>query len=133
MRSDREKNKVKVLQEFIKDPLKSMEEIGNAVGINKGTVSRIMPELQQEATKVAKIQEILESDLNILKNSQKHLERITLEGKELDGTIVKGRDLTYIGEASAKRYSLLAGNATDEQGGLNINIVNFGDNTTSSI
>ena len=131
MRSDKKKTVDKLAAILIKNPIQTQEELASQLGVDHSTISRAMPFVQEITQKDSRIQALTEDDYQIVRLTQAETKN-RLEDEEKKSKI-NARDLTYIGDVAARRYSLLVGNATDEQGGLNINIVNFGDNTTSSI
>ncbi len=130
MRIDKQRNIDKIAAELIKDPMQTQEEIAAKTGVSHATVSRALGEVSKLVQKDDRIVALTDDDFEIVRLTQ----RLTLEklnGEEAEKT--RAKDLAYIGDVSAKRYSLLQGSATDEKGGLHINIINFADYTSPQV
>ena len=117
MRTDAKRNLKKVATEILKDPLQTQREIASKIDIGKSSTNRAIIEMGQNGTidRTATIISIEEKDLEIVTLGQK----IILE-KLKDKEVLKKTGLGELStalEKSQKRYSILAGETTDEQGG----------------
>ena len=111
---NRQRTAEKVAAAYAKNPLASQMQIAKVAGVDQGTVSRIMPSLP--LLKDERIRQITDKDYKVVQLTLKHTIDI-LEDPDKYVNIT-ARDLAYIGEVSARRYSLLSGAATDAKGGL---------------
>jgi DNA-binding MarR family transcriptional regulator len=117
-RADKAKNVDKVIAEIVKNPLRTQREIAESTGLGNGTVARAMKDVEQNgAAKEKRIVSLTDADFRIVQLTQKHTEAKLVDAEE--SKKISARDLAYIGDVSAKRYSLLMGNVTDTKGGLN--------------
>ena len=106
----------KVAMELIKNPLATQEEISLNIGVHRSNVSRSMKKAQEIAPKDERVINLTDTDFKILRLTQKET-IVRLEDREARKEI-NSRDLTYIGDVAAKRYTIFRGEITDAQGGL---------------
>lgn len=112
-RSDKEKNRIKVIAEVIKDPLASEREIAERVWLWKTTIHEHLQEIPN-TTKSDHIEAIIAKDLDIVNLAQEELQR-RLKDKAWD---ISTRDIIASADVSAKRYSLFKWDATDKNWGV---------------
>lgn len=135
MRSDAKRNLKKVATELAKDPLATRDSIAKKTGLSQGNVSDKLTKVD-ESLKIDKTDDVI----RIAKADLKHLELI--QGIELDHLInyadrankeefFKPTDLkaiSDIAEKKQKRYSILMGSKTDDNGGeKEIKVVSYSD------
>lgn len=113
MRSDKEKNQLKVIKEIVKNPLASQRDIASNTKLWKTTVQEHLKELPN-TTKSDHIETILKKDLQIVNLAQQILQD-RLEAKPDD---ISTRDIIASADVSAKRYSLFKWDATDKEWGM---------------
>lgn len=107
-RVDKERNKAKVLWAVLKKPLADQRTIAKDAGVWKWTVCRHLQDLGQNGAKNKAIEEIIAVDAQIVAIAQwVILDRLQNPDKE------KTRDIISAADTSAKRYSLFAWDATD--------------------
>lgn len=119
-RSDKLKNKTKIIKEIIKDPLQSQRDIAKKTNLWKTTVQEHLKDLPN-TTKNDHIEKILEKDLNIVNLAQEELERRLWDPEKLEK--IATRDIIASADVSAKRYSLFKGDATNSDWWLKTQIV----------
>lgn len=117
-RSDKERNKTKIMAEVAKDPLASQREIAKKAKVWKSTVQEHLKDLPN-SVKSDHIERILEKDLNIVDLAQKELERRLKDNAKDLAT----RDIIASADVSAKRYSLFKWDVTDKDWGIKDNRV----------
>lgn len=113
IRSDKEKNKLKVIKEVAENPMASEREIAKKVWISPSTAHEHIKDLPN-SSKSEHIEKMLEKDLNIVDLAQKELER-RLKDQAQD---ISTRDIIASADVSAKRYSLFKWDATDKDWGM---------------
>ncbi len=117
MRTDAKKNLRKVAGAVAKDPLKTTDEIAKEIGLSHGNVHDKLTKLDK-IDKNADIVSICDADIDIVKEGQK----LTSRWIKGFGKSIPRRDdintMTTAMRESQKRYSVFAGNVTDEKGGL---------------
>ncbi|PZM87417.1 MAG: hypothetical protein DLD55_01480 [candidate division SR1 bacterium] len=114
-RADSQKNKKAVALAVAKNPTASTRELAKIAGVSKGTVSNKLGELGQ--IKDEAILGVCEKDMEIVIKAQKEILRRLDNENEVKR--MKTTEISSVAEASAKRYSLFRGSATDASGGLN--------------
>lgn len=115
-RSDKEKNKTKIIREVIKDPLQSQRDIADKVWMSVSTVNSHIRDLPK-SNKNEHIDKIIKKDLEIVDIATDIL-KWRLEKADDEGSKMSTRDIIASADVSAKRYSLFKWNATDEDWGL---------------
>lgn len=113
MRSDKEKNKIKVMKEVAENPMASQREIAEKVWVSVSTVNEHIKDLPN-SNKSEHIETILKKDLQIVNLAQQILQD-RLEAKPDD---ISTRDIIASADVSAKRYSLFKWDATDKEWGM---------------
>ncbi|MBB1578948.1 MAG: MarR family transcriptional regulator [candidate division SR1 bacterium] len=114
-RADSQRNRKAVALAVAKNPNATMSEIAKNTGLSKSTVQTKLNELGN--IKDEAILGICDKDLEIVNLAQ----GIILDKLKDKKTIskMKASEVSQVAEASAKRYSLFRGSATDTSGGLN--------------
>lgn len=117
MRSDAKKNLQKVAAAALKDPLANQRDIAEATGQSLGSVNDKLNKLEQSGliNRTEAVVDIEDKDLEIVELSQKHM---IAWMKEL--TSPKREDVSVLNQTareSQKRYSMLSGGNTDNEGG----------------
>lgn len=121
-RSDKLRNRAKVIKATLQNPLKSQREIAKQVWVSKGTVSNVQQELGQTWPKDDRILWICEADLEIIRLWQK-----IIADKLNDKKYVKKMRASEVSQVIAentRRYTLLKWDATDEQGWIKQVLIN---------
>lgn len=113
MRSDKERNKTKIIAEIAKNPFASEREIAESVWVSPSTAHDHLKDLPK-SSKSEHIETILKKDLQIVNLAQKILQD-RLEEKPDD---ISTRDIIASADVSAKRYSLFKWDATDKEWGM---------------
>lgn len=121
-RSDKLKNRAKVIKATLKNPLKSQREIAKETWVNAATVCRNQKELQQTATKDDRILWICDADLEIIKLWQKIIQDKLNDKKTVKK--MKASEVSQVIAENTRRYTLLRWNATDENGWIKKVLVN---------
>jgi len=121
-RSDKLRNRAKVIKATLKNPLASQREIAKQQWVSHETVNRIQKEMWQTVTKDDRILGICDKDLEIIKKWQEVI------AKKLNNPkAVQKMRLWEISTAlaeSTRRYTLLKWDATDEQGWIKQVLIN---------
>lgn len=121
-RSDKLKNRAKVIKATLKNPLKSQREIAKQVWVSKGTVSNVQHELGQSWPKDDRILWICDADLEIIKLWQKIIQDKLNDKKTVKN--MKASEVSQVIAENTRRYTLLRWNATDENGWIKKVLVN---------
>lgn len=122
-RADKAKNVDKVAAELVKNPLASEREIAKATGVGKSSVNRAKEQVGRGGAsgKDKRIIALTELDYELTyKCMAEQLRRI-----DRDPEKINNGDIIRMAEASAKRYSLFRGEATDDRGGLKVSVIDF--------
>ena len=122
-RSDKLRNRAKVIKATLQNPLASQREIAKQQWVSHETVNRVQKEMWQTVTKDDRILWICEADLAIIKLWQK-----IIADKLNDKKYVKKMRASEVSQVIAentKRYSLFKWDATDEQGWIKQVLVNI--------
>ena len=115
MRKDAKKNLKKVATAAIKDPLKTEREIAKEAGVSKGTAHNMLGKLGQSIDRSSTIVAIEETDLElvtILQSKMLEWARNLGDPKKDDVAVAN-----QVARESQKRYSMLSGENTNEEGG----------------
>lgn len=125
-RSDKIKNKAKVIAAKLANPLASEREVAKRAWVGNGTAHRIGKEIEQNGatidnSKIDAIEKIIQKDLTIVELAQAELEK-RLKHKPGD---MSARDIISSADTSAKRYSLFKWSATDDEWWLKEQAVNI--------
>lgn len=113
-RVDAQKNKAKIVKEILKDPLKTQREIAKETWLWKTTVQEHKKSLK--TTKDDRIIGICDKDIDIVRLSQKEIERRLLDNEEKKK--ISARDISSIAKDSSARYTIFRWEITDESGWL---------------
>jgi len=121
-RSDKLRNRAKVIKATLKNPLASQREIAKQQWVSDRTVWRVQSEMSQNVAKDDRILWICDKDLEIIKKWQEVI------AKKLNNPkAVQKMRLWEISTAlaeSTRRYTLLKWDATDEQGWIKQVLIN---------
>lgn len=115
MRTDAKKNLKKVATEVLKDPLASRDEIARRTGLSQGNVSDKLTKIDENIDRTSTVVRIADKDLTLVEMAQLKAEEWLQELRE-----VKREDVNtanQVARESQKRYSVLMGKNTDDQGG----------------
>lgn len=121
-RSDKLRNRAKVIKATLQNPLKSQREIAKEQWVSDRTVWRVQAEMSQNVAKDDRILWICEADLEIIKLWQK-----IIADKLKDKKYVKKMRASEVSQVLAentRRYTLLKWDATDEQGWIKQVLIN---------
>ena len=121
-RSDKLKNRAKVIKATLKNPLKSQREIAKEQWVSDRTVWRVQAEMSQNVAKDDRIIWICDKDLEIIKLWQAELERRLKDKKALSK--MRSWEISQVLAENTRRYTLLRWNATDENGWIKKVLVN---------
>lgn len=121
MRQDRQKTTALIAREVLKNPTAPNRVIAKNTGISERTVERRKSDVTEIVGKDSRILGILDCDINIVAIAQEKIENKLDDEEQVKN--MSARDLAYISDVSAKRYSLLAGSVTDSKGGLNAQVL----------
>ena len=121
-RSDKLKNRAKVIKATLKNPLKSQREIAKEQWVSDRTVWRVQAEMSQNVAKDDRIIWICDKDLEIIKLWQAELERRLKDKKALSK--MRSWEISQVIAENTRRYTLLRWNATDENGWIKKVLVN---------
>lgn len=115
-RSDKIKNKAKVIAVKLSNPYASEREVAKAAWVSNWTAHTISKEVEQnwatiDNAKIDAIERIIETDKQIVELAQAELQRRIKETPKDIST----RDIIASADTSAKRYSLFRGSATDDK------------------
>ena len=121
-RSDKLKNRAKVIKATLKNPLKSQREIAKQVWLSKGTVANVQQELGQSWPKDDRILWICDADLEIIKLWQKIIQDKLNDKKTVKK--MKASEVSQVIAENTRRYTILRWNATDENGWIKKVLVN---------
>jgi len=121
-RSDKLRNRAKVIKATLKDPLKSQREIAKEQWVSDKTVSRVQKEMSQTVLKDDRIVGICEADLEIIKLWQAELIRRLWDKKALSK--MRSWEISQVLAENTRRYTLLKWDATDEQGWIKQVLIN---------
>lgn len=113
MRSDKERNKTKIIAEIAKNPFATEREIAESVWVSPSTAHDHLKDLPN-SSKSEHIETILKKDLQIVNLAQEELERRLKE----KASEISTRDIIASADVSAKRYSLFKWDATDKEWGM---------------
>ena len=123
MRKDAKKNLTKVTKEVIKDPLATIDEIASKTGLSHGTVHDKLTKVDSSVKKTDDIIEICKKDIEIVRGTQELIEKWV---KNFGDKVPKREDIntaTKAGAESQKRYSILKGDGTDQEGGARCGVI----------
>ena len=121
-RSDKLKNRAKVIKATLKNPLKSQREIAKEQWVSDRTVWRVQAEMSHNVAKDDRIIWICDKDLEIIKLWQAELERRLKDKKALSK--MRSWEISQVLAENTRRYTLLRWNATDENGWIKKVLVN---------
>ena len=117
-RSDKEKNKLKVITELAKDPMASERDIASRVWISPSTAHEHIKDIPN-SSKSEHIETIIKKDLHVVNNAQEILhDRLNNSPDD-----ISTRDIISSADVSAKRYSLFKWDVTDKDWGIKDNRV----------
>jgi len=114
MRADKATNVDLVASELVKNPLQTERQIAEKLGIDQSTVNRAKQELHNTTSKDIRVVNLTEADYEI----QMLIQQRKLKKLYEDPEKITDGDLNNWDKHSTTRYTLLTGNATDENGGL---------------
>ena len=115
-RIESKRNKKKIAEIVVKNPLLSQREIAKIAWVNVATVNNKLNQIQQWK-KDPRILAICETDLEIVKLWQKEIVKRLKTAPDK----VWVRDIVSAMESWTKRYTIFKGNITDENGWLKEN------------
>ena len=121
-RSDKLRNRAKVIKATLKSPLKSQRKIAKEQWVNASTVCRVQKELQQTATKDDRILWICDKDLEIIKLWQEIIAKKLSNPKTVSK--MKASEVSQVIAENTRRYSLFKWDATDDEGWLKQVLIN---------
>jgi len=121
-RSDKLKNRAKVIKATLQNPLKSQREIAKQVWVSKGTVSNVQQELGQSWPKDDRIVGICDKDLEIITKWQQEIMKKLSNPKAVQK--MRMWEISTALAESTRRYTLLRWNATDENGWIKQVLIN---------
>jgi len=121
-RSDKLRNRAKVIKATLKNPLASQREIAKQQWVSHETVNRIQKEMWQTVTKDDRILWICDKDLEIIRLWQAELERRLKDKKALSK--MRSWEISQVLAENTRRYTLLKWDATDEQGWIKQVLIN---------
>ena len=127
MKGDRTLDKVAVVR--LENPGLSIREVAEIAEVGRSSVSRADQKLGQIGSKYPEIEEFIKGSLRVMQLGQNELdERLSdpIEKKK-----IPTRDVNTITDSAQRRYSLFAGEVTNEKGGLIIQTINYGTSTDS--
>lgn len=121
-----EERRTKVLEAKLADPQKTVREIEKDIGVPYRTVARDLNKLTQDGTIQCDgtMNAIKDADLEIVTLGQSIL--LDRMRDEEERTKIKARDISSIAKDSQIRYSFLAGENANEDGG-EIRVVNYSE------
>ncbi len=117
-RSDKEKNKLKVITELAKDPMASQRDIAKKIWTSVSTVNEHIKDLPN-SNKSEHIESIIKKDLQVVNKAQE----ILLDRLNTNPDDISTRDIISSADVSAKRYSLFKWDITDKDWGIKDNRV----------
>ena len=131
MRVDAKKNLKKVAIEVLKDPLASSQKLADRAGVSRQTVDNKLAQLGN-VERTSAVVAICDTDLEIVQLTQSiNLER--LQDPE-ERAKIKALDLANIAKISQERHTKLMGDNVNKNGGeKQINIINYGDNSSTPL
>ena len=106
----------KIIAARIKFPLATQRELAKKVGMSQSAVGRADLKMGKVGSKDERVINLTDTDFKILQLTQKET-IVRLDDRQARKEI-NSRDLTYIGDVAAKRYTIFRGEITDAQGGL---------------
>ena len=121
-RSDKLKNRAKVIKATLKNPLATQREIAKQQWVSLWTVHNVQKEVEQTWTKDDRILWICDKDLEIIKLWQKIIQDKLNDKKTVKK--MKASEVSQVIAENTRRYTLLRWNATDENGWIKKVLVN---------
>lgn len=121
-RSDKLKNRAKVIKATLKNPLATQREIAKQQWVSLWTVHNVQKEVEQTWTKDDRILWICDADLEIIKLWQKIIQDKLNDKKTVKK--MKASEVSQVIAENTRRYTLLRWNATDENGWIKKVLVN---------
>ena len=115
-RSDKLRNRAKVIKATLQNPLASQREIAKQQWVSHETVNRIQKEMWQTVTKDDRILGICDKDLEIITKWQQEIMKKLSNPKAVQKMRIW--EISTALAESTRRYTLLKWDATDEQGWL---------------
>lgn len=115
MRSDKAKNRAKVLSEVVKDPFATERQIAKNTWLWKTTIHWHLEDIPK-TTKSDQIEKIISKDIEIVNLATDILQDRLRKAKkpETDEDKMTTRDIIASADVSAKRYSLFKWDVTDK-------------------
>lgn len=117
-RSDKIKNKAKIIKAVMENPMATEREIAKTVWVAKTTAHDHLKDLK--STKNDQIEKIIAKDLEIVEIATDILKDRLLLAKNDPENKMSNRDIIASADVSAKRYSLFKWDATDENWWLKV-------------
>lgn len=111
IRSDKIRNKTKVIKAVMEDPMASERELAKKLWIWKTTAHEHLKDLKK--TKNDQIEKIISKDLEIVELATDILKDRLILAKNDPESKMSNRDIIASADVSAKRYSLFKWDATD--------------------
>lgn len=121
-RSDKLKNRAKVIKATLQNPLASQREIAKQQWVSHETVNRIQKEMWQAVTKDDRIVGICDKDLEIITKWQQEIMKKLSNPKAVQK--MRMWEISTALAESTRRYTLLRWNATDENGWIKQVLIN---------
>ena len=122
-RSDKLKNRAKVIKATLQHPLKSQREIAKEAWVWNWTVARTHKEMEQNgAIKDDRILGICDKDLEIIKMWQEIISKKLSNPKVVQK--MRASEVSQVIAENTRRYSLFKWDATDSQGWIKQVLVN---------
>jgi len=113
-RADKKRNVDKVTASRVNNPLATQQEVAKETGLSQSSVDRADKEVGKNGLKDDRIISLTDDDFLIVRKTQE----LTKKKLDTEEEKISARDLSYIGDVSAKRYSIFRGDMTDEKGAL---------------
>lgn len=121
-RSDKLRNRAKVIKATLKNPLKSQREIAKELWVSDRTIWRVQAEMSQSVLKDDRIVGICDKDLEIITKWQQEIMKKLSNPKAVQK--MRMWEISTALAESTRRYTLLRWNATDENGWIKKVLVN---------
>ena len=121
-RSDKLRNRAKVIKATLQNPLASQREIAKQQWVSHETVNRVQKEMWQTVTKDDRILWICEADLEIIKLWQKIINEKLNDKKYVKK--MRASEVSQVIAENTKRYSLFKWDATNAEGWIKQVLVN---------
>lgn len=121
-RSDKLRNRAKVIKATLKNPLASQREIAKQQWVSDKTVSRVQKEMSQTVSKDDRILWICDKDLEIITKWQQEIMKKLSNPKAVQKMRIW--EISTALAESTRRYTLLKWDATDEQGWIKQVLIN---------